>query len=73
VEEESQIAINPLLTEFFNIILQADDTTILPPFLDFDRDAPEINVIQNWFLSPSLSITSQGYIQKQKEAMYNAA
>jgi hypothetical protein len=45
-EEESQVAIHRLLTDFFNVILQADNTTILPPYLDLDRNSVGTSYVQ---------------------------
>jgi hypothetical protein len=50
VEEESQVTIHRILTEFFNIILQADETTTLPPYLDLDRNVPSINDLSFTYL-----------------------
>jgi hypothetical protein len=43
VEEEAQVATHRVLSEFFNILLQADDSIILPPYLELDRISPGIN------------------------------
>ncbi len=42
-EEATQVSIHRILADFYNIILQADDTTILPPYLELDHNSPGIN------------------------------
>jgi hypothetical protein len=54
VEEESQVAIHRILTDLFNIILQADETTILPPYLALDCNSPGINDVSSSFLVSEL-------------------
>jgi hypothetical protein len=53
-EEESQVSIHRILTDFYNIILQADETTILPPYLELDRNSPGINDLSSSFLVSEL-------------------
>ncbi len=54
-EEESQVAIHRVLTDFFNIIIRADETTILPPYLDLDRNSQGINDLSSTFLVSELT------------------
>lgn len=65
-EEEAQVAIHRVLTEFFNIILQADDSIILPPYLEFDRNSPGINDLSSNFLVSELTsfLNLQNYFSR---------
>jgi hypothetical protein len=54
VEEEAQVATHRVLSEFFNIVLQANDSTILPPYLELDRISPGINDLSSSYLVSDL-------------------
>jgi hypothetical protein len=54
VEEESQVASHHMLTDFFKIILLADETTILAPYLELDHNSPGINDVSSSFLVSEL-------------------
>jgi hypothetical protein len=54
-DDESQVAIHRILTEFVNIILQADDSTIIPPYLNLDRHTNSINDLSSTYLVSELN------------------
>jgi hypothetical protein len=54
-DDESQVAIHRILTEFFNIIIQADDSTIIPPYLSLDRNTNSINDLSSTYLVSELN------------------
>jgi hypothetical protein len=54
-DEEAQVATHRLLTEFFYIMIQADDTTIMPPYLELDRNHLGINNISSSYLVSELA------------------
>jgi hypothetical protein len=54
-DDESQATILRTLNEFFNIILQADETTIIPPYLELDRNTASINDLSSSFLASEIT------------------
>jgi hypothetical protein len=79
VEEEAQVATHRVLSEFSNISLQADDSIILPPYLELDHISPGINDMSSSYLVsdlgsfPALKNYFSRLYTKEKEVIYTAA